>query len=168
MSIPVNRRQHYSRDIKDLVMYQCHTLLRNTSQISTDLNVPWCVVQCILQIYEEIGESVRDPLTYSNSGRSPLLNSESVEVFNVSFISLWSTYCLELQFVLALLEQQPDLYLDEIAEKIWECLNKNVLLSTIQKTLKFLGISSKKVCNVVIFSLVQWLIVAWTAFQSGH
>jgi hypothetical protein len=48
--------------------------------------------------------------------------------------------------MLALIERQPDIYLDEIAEQLTEQQNISVSLSTIQRSLKLLGITSKKVC----------------------
>jgi transposase len=49
------------------------------------------------------------------------------------------------QFLLALLEHSPDIYLDEIQEQLEEQLNIDVSISTVSRTLKRLGITSKKV-----------------------
>lgn len=45
----------------------------------------------------------------------------------------------------AILESTPDIYLDELAERIMEQHDINVSLSTISRTLKALGVTSKKV-----------------------
>jgi arginine repressor len=47
--------------------------------------------------------------------------------------------------MLALLEHSPDIYLDEIQEQLQEQHNFTASLNTISRTLKRLGISSKKV-----------------------
>lgn len=47
--------------------------------------------------------------------------------------------------MLALPERSPDIYLDEIQEQMFEQHNITLSLSTISRTLKRLGISSKKV-----------------------
>jgi hypothetical protein len=57
--------------------------------------------------------------------------------------------------MLALLDHQPDIYLDEIAEQLMEQLDISVLLSTIHMTLKLLGVTTKKVSQ--IFYSVQLL-----------
>lgn len=49
------------------------------------------------------------------------------------------------QFIIALLEHSPDLYLDEIQEQLDEQHGIHVSLSTISRTLKRIGITSKKV-----------------------
>lgn len=47
--------------------------------------------------------------------------------------------------MLELVELEPDIYLDEIVDKLQEVKNVSVSLSTVQQTLKKLGITSKKV-----------------------
>jgi transposase len=49
------------------------------------------------------------------------------------------------QFMLALLEHMPDLYLDEIQEQLHEQHDVSVSLAALSRILKRLGISSKKV-----------------------
>ena len=48
--------------------------------------------------------------------------------------------------MLALIEHTPDIYLDEIQGRLLELHNINVSLSSVRRTLKRLGMSSKKVC----------------------
>jgi hypothetical protein len=52
--------------------------------------------------------------------------------------------------MLALIEQQPNFYLDEISEQLMEQLNISVSLLTIQRSLKLLDITSKKVHALVL------------------
>jgi arginine repressor len=60
------------------------------------------------------------------------------------------------QFIIALLEHSPDLYLDEIQEQLDEQHGIHVSLSTISRTLKRIGITSKKV-SYNIDTLFQFL-----------
>lgn len=53
----------------------------------------------------------------------------------------------------ALLEHSPDIYLDEIQEQLAEQHNISVSLASISRTLKRLGISSKKVCLFTNFGM---------------
>ncbi|KAF8500583.1 hypothetical protein JB92DRAFT_2656744, partial [Gautieria morchelliformis] len=98
-----------------------------TAQIAENLDMSIRVVQRTLHIWQEIGNVVKDPRTYAKRGKACLLDSGSVE------------------FILALLEQQPDIYLDDIAEELLAQRNVSVSLSTIQRTLELLGVTSKKV-----------------------
>ena len=66
--------------------------------------------------------------------------------------------------MLALIEWQPDIYLDKIAGQLVEQKNISVSLATIQKSLKLLGITTKKVSIHAAFhpilrpcSLLKWL-----------
>ena len=72
--------RHYSKDVKELVIYQWLTLGRSTTEIAMDLNMSLRVVQCILKLYEEIGEVVKDPKTHAKRGKAKLLDAHSVEV----------------------------------------------------------------------------------------
>lgn len=53
--------------------------------------------------------------------------------------------------MLALLEHTPDLYLDEIQEKLSDMHDLTLSLTTIARTLKRMGIGSKKVCHMATF-----------------
>jgi hypothetical protein len=48
--------------------------------------------------------------------------------------------------MLALVERSPDIFLDEIQDQLLELQDLEVSLATISRTLKRLGMSSKKVC----------------------
>lgn len=50
--------------------------------------------------------------------------------------------------MLGLLEHSPDLYLDEIQEEMWAKHAINVSLSAVCRTLKRLGMTSKKVTTL--------------------
>lgn len=52
--------------------------------------------------------------------------------------------------MLALLDAQPDIYLDEIAEQLEHQHSVTVSLSTIWCTLKALGLSAKKLCLIFL------------------
>jgi len=47
--------------VKELVIYQQLTLGRSTPEIAKNLNMLLQVVQCVLKLYEETGEVVKDP-----------------------------------------------------------------------------------------------------------
>lgn len=55
--------------------------------------------------------------------------------------------------MLALIEHSPDIYLDEIQEKLQELHDIKVSLSSIWRTLKRLGMSTKKVCSILCLFL---------------
>lgn len=116
-------RCHYSQDLKKRVIYQAFTLGKSSTAIAVDLDMPVRVVQRVKRTWFEIGEVCRDR-TYK--GRHPLLSP------------------LQTKFLLALLDHSPDLYLDEIQEQLAEQHNLEVSLWTISRTLKRLGMSSKK------------------------
>ena len=48
------------------------------------------------------------------------------------------------KFILALLGRNLDMYLDEIAEQLMDQCNVSVSLSTVQRMLKLLGITTKR------------------------
>jgi hypothetical protein len=50
--------------------------------------------------------------------------------------------------MLALIEQSPDIYLDEIQEGLQELHDIKISLPSIGRTLKRLGMSAKKVCSI--------------------
>jgi transposase len=52
---------------------------------------------------------------------------------------------VDLQFMLALLDRDPDLYLDEIQQQLEDQHGVIVSLATVWRTLRRLGITSKKV-----------------------
>ncbi|KAF8591388.1 Homeodomain-like protein, partial [Ramaria rubella] len=120
------RRCHYSRDLKERVIHLCYTLGLTTTEIARILNMSLRVVQCVLKVYEEIGAVANNPKLYAKQGRARLLTNRNVE------------------FLLALLEQHPDIYLDELAEELNEQHGVSVSLVTIQRMLKLLGITTKK------------------------
>ena len=51
--------------------------------------------------------------------------------------------------MLALIEQSPDIYLDEIQEGLQELHDIEISLSSIWRTLRRLGMSAKKVCPIL-------------------
>ncbi|KAF8575074.1 hypothetical protein K439DRAFT_1623867 [Ramaria rubella] len=116
MSALAKKHCLYSKDLKQLVVYQRHTLSRPTTVIAKELDMSLRVIQL-----------VRNPGLYAKKGRARLLHSCAVE------------------FMLGLVDQQPDIYLDEIAEELIEQHGVSVSLAAIQRTMKLLGITTKRV-----------------------
>ncbi|KIM73865.1 hypothetical protein PILCRDRAFT_717017 [Piloderma croceum F 1598] len=116
-------RRHYSRDLKKRIIYQTQILGKSSTQIAIDLDMDLRVVQRVKQTWNEIGNVCRDR---KYKGRSPVMSST------------------EIDFMLSLLEHTPDLYLDEIQEQLADVHELEVSLATISRTLKRLGLNSKK------------------------
>ncbi|KAF8579856.1 hypothetical protein K439DRAFT_1240632, partial [Ramaria rubella] len=106
--------------------------IQPTTVIAKELDMSLRVVQRVLQLYEEIGTVVRNPGLYAKKGRARLLHSCAVE------------------FMLALVDQQPDIYLNEIAEELIEQHGVSVFLATIQQTMKLLGITTKRLSKAAV------------------
>ncbi len=139
--IPLRRR--YSDDLKQRVIYQAFTLGKKSTEIAIDLEIPLRVVQHVKHTWMQTGRVSR-PQEFM--GRHPLLSPDQTKVF-FSFPVLKYVLYASLQFMLALVEHSPDIYLDEIQGQLLELHNIKVSLSSICRTLKWLGMSSKKVCN---------------------
>ncbi|KAF8584401.1 hypothetical protein K439DRAFT_1616702 [Ramaria rubella] len=75
-------------------------LLKGPQRIARILNTSLQVVQHVLKVYEEIGTVANNPKLYAKQGRARLLTNRNVE------------------FLLALLERHPNIYLDELAEEL--------------------------------------------------
>ncbi|KAJ7194135.1 hypothetical protein GGX14DRAFT_378286 [Mycena pura] len=116
--------QHYSKDLKKRVIYQSFVLHKSNENITIDLNMPLRVVQRVQQTWAEFGEVCRDR---RHKGRPPLLSTQNTK------------------FMLALIDQTPDIYLDEIQEYLYIQHDVDVSLATISRTLHRLGYGSKKV-----------------------
>ncbi|KAH9036652.1 hypothetical protein EDB85DRAFT_2143001 [Lactarius pseudohatsudake] len=97
-------------------------------KISIDLDVPLRVVQWVKQTWNHIGRVCR---SREFMGRHPLLSPEQT------------------QFMLALIEHSPDIYLDEIQELLQELHGIKISVSSIWRTLKRLGMSAKKGRNSI-------------------
>jgi hypothetical protein len=57
------------------------------------------------------------------------------------------------QFLIALIEREPDLYLDELAEELYEQHGVKASLPMICRTMKRIGLTSKKVGPPTCFML---------------
>ncbi|KAF8230733.1 hypothetical protein L208DRAFT_1280597 [Tricholoma matsutake] len=114
--------QHYLRDLKKRVVYQAYTLQKSTAEIAVDINIPLRAVQCVLKVWREIGEVCMDR---RHMGHAPMMGTQAVN------------------FMLALLDWDPDMYLDEIQAQLEDQHGIEVSLATISQTLKWLGILSK-------------------------
>ena len=63
---------------------------------------------------------------------------------------------VDLQFMLGLLDRDPDLYLDEIQQQLEDQHGVIVSLATVWRTLRRLGITSKKVSMLLQYH--TWII----------
>ena len=136
--------KHYSKDLKQHIIYQSLTLGYSTMEIAKNLDMSLHVVRQMLQLWRENGNVVQDPQTYARQDRAQLLDTGCIEVsltIQHSSIDI-DSYCN----LLALLDQNPDIFLDEILDQLSDQLDISVSLSTVHRTLKLLGITSKKVC----------------------
>lgn len=152
-SVPI--RRSYSRDLKRRVIYQAEILGLSSTEISISLDMPLRCVQRVRRNWREIGEVCMDR-TYI--GRAPLMSSAAVEVSLLALPAirrkLTATMDCACQFMLALLEHSPDLYLDELQDQLQVQHDIDVSLATIGRTLKRLGIGSKKVrCRFFIVNI---------------
>jgi len=140
----VRQRCHYSQDLKHRVIYQAHTLGKTSTAIALDLDMPLRVVQRVKRTWFEIGEVCRKGFAV---GRRPLMSPAHTKVSTIVLPCVQSIFSSTLQFMLALIEHSPDIYLDEIQESLLEQHDINVSLPSISRTLKRLGMSSKKVSS---------------------
>ncbi|KIJ44971.1 hypothetical protein M422DRAFT_80444, partial [Sphaerobolus stellatus SS14] len=92
----------------------------STTEIAKNLSMSLCVIQCTLQLYNEIGSVVKDPKTYAKKGQARVLDTDSME-------------------------RHLDIYLDELVKQLMEQKEIGVFLSTIQWSLKLLGITTKNI-----------------------
>ncbi|KAJ7735059.1 hypothetical protein B0H16DRAFT_1426180 [Mycena metata] len=127
----VPARQHYTKDLKERVIYQNFILGKQPTAISIDLDMPLRVVQRCITTWKEIGEVCHDR---KYKGRAPLLSTQHTKT-KPNFDSL----CL------ALIKHSPDIYLDEIQDQLYNCHEVDASLATISRTLHRLAITSKKV-----------------------
>ena len=80
-------RRHYSKDLRERVIYQRFTLGMSTTEIAKNLDMSLRVVQRVLKLWDEVGEVVRDPKAYAKLGRARLLDTRGIEVRNaISFL----------------------------------------------------------------------------------
>ena len=81
-------RRHYSKDLKDCIIYQYTILKMKPPEIAISLDMSTRVVYRTLQLWEEIGNVVRNPKNDSR-GRPKLMSETAC---NVSFIVIHMTY----------------------------------------------------------------------------
>lgn len=70
-------RRHYSKDLKQRVIYQAFTLNKPTTEIAISLDMPLRVVQRVIHTWQEIGEVCRDR---RHIGRAPLMSPDNSKV----------------------------------------------------------------------------------------
>ena len=75
--MPSTPRRRYSKDVKKLVIYQLSVLDMSTMDIAVNLDMPVCVMQQVLQTWDEIGAVIRELKTL---GQAHLITTEQVQV----------------------------------------------------------------------------------------
>ncbi|KAJ7210187.1 hypothetical protein GGX14DRAFT_343181, partial [Mycena pura] len=111
-------------------------------RIAIELHMPLRVVQRVIKTWKEIGEVCRDR---RYKGRHPILSPEHIEARHTQAVSV---VLKRSQFLFALLDHSPDLYLDELQEALLSQHDLDVSLATISRTLHRLGMSRKKLSRV--------------------
>lgn len=138
-------RRQYSRDLKELVIYQTSVLGYSTTDVAISLNMSLRVVQRLKQTWEEVGEACKSRMY---KGRPPLMSGAAVSVSTlIAWALRFTDFELLSQCMIGLIEQSPDIFLDEIHHQLYEMHEIDVSLSTIACTLKRLGYTSKQVCT---------------------
>ncbi|KAJ7663361.1 hypothetical protein DFH06DRAFT_947820, partial [Mycena polygramma] len=94
-----------------------------SAEIAVLLDMPLRVIQRVRQVWNEVGEVCRQRV---RSGREPLMSREAVDM------------------MLGMLDHSPDLFLDEIQEQLSAIHGIELGLKTISRTLKRLGMTTKK------------------------
>jgi len=72
-AVPI--RRHYSRDLKQRVIYSAFTLHKKSTEIAIDLDMPLRVVQRVKKTWNEIGEVCHDRRFIGRLGH-PLLSPD--------------------------------------------------------------------------------------------
>ncbi|KAF9495357.1 hypothetical protein BDN71DRAFT_1391830, partial [Pleurotus eryngii] len=115
------------------------------TDIAIDLDIPLHVVQRTLKTWKDTGDVV---VARAWNGCLPVIRGDSLDVCTIHH--LLPPYSLVLwQFLLALVEQDPDIYLDEIQWQLVDHQGIQVSLPTIDRTLHRLGITNKKLSRAV-------------------
>ena len=145
-------RQTYSTDLRERVVYQRMTLKFKIDQIATSLKMSRRVVERVLKLWR--GE-VSEPGPRRSGKRCRVMDSEEMEVSSLVLFSVFAAnmHTLLHQFLLALVERKPDIYLDELQTQLQQQHGLVVGLSTIWDTLVDLGLTRKKVSrNSVVYA----------------
>ena len=104
---PIPIRLHYSRDLKQHVIYQTYMFGYSSTRITIELNIDLHIVQRVRKLYSEIGEVSKDRMYM---GRPPLMSMGATEVCTVRicqmciYSSCWlgNTYAAYARFAWAL------------------------------------------------------------------
>ncbi|KAF8591646.1 hypothetical protein K439DRAFT_1295287, partial [Ramaria rubella] len=96
------------------------------TEIALNLNMSLHVVQRVLQLYKELGDVMKDPHMYQR------------------YLPSYA------QYMLKLLEEKPDLYLDEITLVLNDVTSLDISISTVHRSLKLLGITSKRLLKTAL------------------
>ncbi|KAF8583885.1 hypothetical protein K439DRAFT_1617098 [Ramaria rubella] len=150
-------RCRYCREIKELVVYQQNMLGLKTAEIALNLNMSLHIVQRVLQLYKELRDVMKDPHMYQRHGPSLVLNPTACDM-SCTFIIYGKDLPSYAQYMLKLLEEKPDLYLDEITLELNDVTSLDISISTVHRSLKLLGITSKRVSLMSFYKQVDVLI----------
>ncbi|TEB22296.1 hypothetical protein FA13DRAFT_1577402, partial [Coprinellus micaceus] len=96
------------------------------TEIAINLDMPLHVIQCALKVWDNTG----DVSLGWRGGRSHVLEPAHCE------------------YILSLLENTPDMYLDELQHQLENTHGVVTTISTISRTLHRLGVSSKKLSRM--------------------
>ena len=72
-------QNHYSKALKECIIYQAYTLDKSSKEIAHDLNMPLRVVQHVKEMWAEIGEVCRN---CRHKGRAPLMSPNNCKVMS--------------------------------------------------------------------------------------
>ncbi|KAF8580978.1 hypothetical protein K439DRAFT_1233016, partial [Ramaria rubella] len=101
-----------------------------TAEIALNLNMSLCIVQRVLQLYKELGDVMKDPHMYQRHGPPPVLNPTACD------------------YMLKLLEEKPDLYLEEITLELNDVTGLDISISTMYSSLPKLSKTALERCHV--------------------
>ncbi|KAJ7720363.1 hypothetical protein B0H16DRAFT_1336110 [Mycena metata] len=119
--------QHISNDTKKLVIHLRENRGRKPAEISADLNICLSSVRKILRRYRLDNQGVYAQPTYRVMGRPQILQTADVD------------------FLIALVERTPDIYLVEMQAELRDVCNVETSLLTIWRALRRRGFTRKRV-----------------------
>ena len=118
--------------------------------ISLNLRMAQHIVERVLYLWQTTGEVLQHP-QYEKFRWKRMLCDEELNVSGI-FSHVAPNSCLSiLQRLIALVESQPDLYLDEMQAHLQEMYDLYIGLSTIWDALTEAGLTQKKVCHLCVY-----------------
>ncbi|KAF8576345.1 hypothetical protein K439DRAFT_1367501 [Ramaria rubella] len=110
----LRQQQTYSEDLRKRVIYQCYMLERQIETISSDLNISKRVIERILHLWRTMGEVM-----------IPQKKKKRIRVMTPQ----------EMDLSIPLVQEFPNLYLDEMQKILQEMFGVVVGISTLWATL---------------------------------